>query len=167
MRTRVALLSALLFLSMPGAAFADRSLTIGVGQFGVKAKDRARIADDEWYQIEYRWSPMHVLGIELVPSIGYARGQQGAYYIYHDLGKEFPFANERLYLRISSGPGYYRGEQLRDLGMKLEFRTGFELGFRTPGGITAGAAIYHLSNASLSSRNVGIEYATLNITVPF
>src|SRR5690606_14468327 len=106
-------------------ALADRSLTVGAGIFGVKAKDRDRVPTNEWYQIEYRWSPIRFWS--LVPSIGYARGQQGAYYLYHDLGKEFPFANDRMYFRISSGPGYYRGEQLRDLGLKLEFRTGFEL----------------------------------------
>lgn len=164
-KTRVVLSLCLFSLLLSGEALADRSLTFGIGHFGVKAKDRARVAHNEWYQIEYRWSPIRLWS--LVPSIGYARGGQGAYYIYHDLGREFPFANDRMYFRISSGPGYYRAEQLRDLGHKIEFRTGFELGFRTPGGITAGAAIYHLSNASLSSRNVGIEYASLNITVPF
>jgi lipid A 3-O-deacylase len=163
MRLTTVLMLCLLSLFLSGTAVADRSLTFSAGHFGVKAKDS--VPDPQWFGLEYRWAPIHLW--QLVPSIGYARGGQGTYYIYHDLGREFPFFDDRMYIRLSSGPGYYRGERMRDLGHKIEFRSGIELGFRTTNGLTIGAAIYHLSNASISSENPGVEYATLNITMPF
>lgn len=163
MRLKLILSLCLISLLAPGAAFAERSWTFSVGHFGVKAKDS--VPDPQWFGVEYRFEPIRFWS--LVPSVGYARGGQGAYYIYHDMGRDFRFADDRLYIRLSSGPGYYRGDRLRDLGSNLEFRSGIELGFRTERGVTIGAAIYHLSNASISSDNPGVEYATLNITVPF
>lgn len=163
MKLKAVLSLVVLALCLPGAASAENtSWTFSVGHFGVKAKDS--VPDPLWYGVEYRFEPTFW---GLVPSLGYARGGQGTYYIYHDMDRDFRFADDRMYIRLSSGPGYYRGERMRDLGSKLEFRSGIELGFRTERGITIGAAIYHLSNASTSSNNPGTEYATLNVTVPF
>lgn len=160
---KLKMLLCLLILLVPTTALAERSWTFSAGHFGVKAKDS--VPDPQWFGVEYRFEPIEFWS--LVPSIGYARGGQGAYYIYHDTGRDFRFADDRLYIRLSSGPGYYRGERLLDLGHRIEFRSGIELGYRTTGGVTIGAAIYHLSNASISSDNPGTEYATLNVTVPF
>lgn len=161
--TKTKMLMFALVLLVPTTAIAENSWTFSVGHFGVKDKDS--VPDPLWYGVEYRFAPLPFW--QLVPSLGYARGGQGTYYIYHDLGREFRFADDRMYVRLSSGPGYYRGERMRDLGSKLEFRSGIELGYRTQGGTTIGAAIYHLSNASISSDNPGTEYATLNVTIPF
>ncbi|WP_157879134.1 acyloxyacyl hydrolase [Pararhodospirillum photometricum] len=62
--------------------------------------------------------------------------------------------------------GYYQRGGGRDLGYPLEFRSGLEIGWRFDGGMRAGVAMHHLSNANIGDRNPGVEELSLNLSIP-
>ncbi len=53
-----------------------------------------------------------------------------------------------------------------DLGSKIEFRSGAELGYRWNNGVRLGIGFYHTSNADLTKRNPGSESALVEYSIP-
>ena len=62
--------------------------------------------------------------------------------------------------------GYYHKGNGRDLGYPLEFRSGIEAGWRFKNAYRLTLHFYHISNASLGSRNPGVESLDLCLSIP-
>ncbi|CCG08039.1 Putative uncharacterized protein [Pararhodospirillum photometricum DSM 122] len=71
-----------------------------------------------------------------------------------------------VYVMPNTALGYYQRGGGRDLGYPLEFRSGLEIGWRFDGGMRAGVAMHHLSNANIGDRNPGVEELSLNLSIP-
>ncbi|MDB5397800.1 MAG: outer membrane protein precursor [Rhodospirillales bacterium] len=62
--------------------------------------------------------------------------------------------------------GFYQHGDDKNLGNTAEFRTGIGAAYEFDNGWRLGADIHHISNASLSSRNPGVEIAAITLAVP-
>jgi len=69
-------------------------------------------------------------------------------------------------VRPSFAPGFYAKGNGKDLGYKLEFRSGIEVACRFRNRSRLGLEFYHLSNAGLGSRNPGEESLMLTYSLP-
>jgi lipid A 3-O-deacylase len=114
--------------------------------------------------VEYRFRSR---AWELVPAVGGAFTEDGAFWAY--LGLRRPF-------RLGPGwrltPGfaaslYEEGSTGKDLGGPLEFRSSLELSRRFAGGSSLGLAFYHLSNAGIYDDNPGSNSVILSWAFPF
>jgi len=72
-----------------------------------------------------------------------------------------------MFLGLSFAPGlYFQGGEV-DLGLPLEFRSGFEVGTFIHDDWRISLSYDHRSNADLSAINPGIETIELRISRPF
>ena len=113
--------------------------------------------------VEYRFRSR---GWELVPAVGGAVTEDGAFWAYAGLRRPF---------RVGPGwrltPGfavalYEEGSTGKDLGGPVEFRSSLELSRRLAGGSSLGLAVYHLSNASIYDDNPGSNSVILSWAFP-
>lgn len=99
------------------------------------------------------------------PHVGLLTSGKGAFYGHFGFGIEVP-----LPYGFSATPalamGLWDNGNGEDLGNILEFRSGGELAWRHENGWGVSAGYYHISNASLSRRNPGLDYAQLSIQIP-
>jgi lipid A 3-O-deacylase len=114
------------------------------------------------YQIEYKWKPVVA---DLRPQIGFFVAENWATYLYGGIAYDL-FLGKHVALTPSFSPGLYAKGKGKDLGFPLEFRSCLELAFIFNNGARLGAEIYHLSNAHLSSKNPGVNEATLFYSIP-
>jgi hypothetical protein len=114
-------------------------------------------------RIEYR-TPWKFWAIQ--PLIGMTYNTQIDFYGYIGLAFEF-FITDRVFFQISGAVGYYRyGGKGLDLGYPLEFREGFELGYRFNKRYHIAVTIYHMSNSTLGETNPGQESISLSFGFP-
>jgi len=73
---------------------------------------------------------------------------------------------DMVVLTGSLGAGGYNQGDSKDLGHGLEFRSQIELGYQFEGKSRLSVAFSHLSNASLSEQNPGVEVLTLYYHLP-
>ncbi len=128
------------------------------------------ILDDESktqrYGLEYRFKSFSgPYGFRLIPAIGAAVSNNGAYFIYSDLRHDF-YLTPRLILIPSFGVGVFKDSSKIDLGNDIEFRSGLEIAYQFKNKIRAGIAIFHLSNGGLSSQNPGTEALVFSVCIP-
>ena len=77
------------------------------------------------------------------------------------------FFGRRLVLTPNFAPSlYWKGNDSKDLGHPLEFRSGLEIAYRFDNRSRLGLAVHHLSNASISNDNPGTELVTRYYSVP-
>jgi lipid A 3-O-deacylase len=114
------------------------------------------------YQIEYKWKPVVA---DLRPQVGLFVAENWATYIYGGIAYDL-FLGKRVAITPSFSPGIYFKGQGKNLGLPLEFRSCLEVAFIFKNGARLGAEIYHLSNASLGSRNPGVNEATIFYSIP-
>ena len=73
---------------------------------------------------------------------------------------------ERSFIQFHTMIGLYDQGSGVDLGGPIEFRSGIELGYRTPGGVRIGLSVDHRSNAGIYSLNPGLETVQLRVSMP-
>lgn len=141
------------------AAAADSSLVLGAGRFGLKSKDDADVVVD----VEYR-GPKWPRLWGVYPTAGVFVTDSEAAHLRLGFGRDFEL-NERWRLTLTTAAGAYEQGDAKDLGHTIEFRSALELSFQLQ---TArlGLSISHLSNASISDSNPGIEVALVTLTLP-
>jgi lipid A 3-O-deacylase len=132
-------------------------LAVSVGSY-----DTAKTKSSE-AGLEYRFRSR---AWELVPVVGGAATEDGAFWVYAGLRRPF---------RLGSGwrltPGfavslYEEGSTGKDLGGPVEFRSSVELSRRFARGSSLGVAVYHLSNASFYDDNPGSNSVILTWAFP-
>lgn len=160
MRAPLVLFGALALLGVSAGAPAEEStiFTLTAGQFDANR----------------RRDPAAELGFQLRPAVG--RGTlrpilggmattDGAALGYLGAAIEIGLGR-RLVARPSFAPGYYHRGNGKDLGRRLEFRSGIEVAWRVRYGVRVGVELYHLSNAGLGIRNPGEETLAVSLSVP-
>ena len=130
---------------------------IGAGGFNMLRDHRS------WqFQWEYRWD----VGIcQLRPLASLMGTERGTIYLCGGAGWDF-FLGKHLVLTPSFAPGiYFRGSG-KSLHFPLEFRSAIELAYVFGNHGRLGAQFYHISNASLGSKNPGAESLIFFYGVP-
>jgi hypothetical protein len=148
----------------PGAAAAGDDeasplLVLTAGRFNIKHPEDGPFGGG----IEYRWAPLGRW--KLIPGVGFTAGGGGVAYGYASLRYDFRLGRSWVLTPVF-GAGAFNASQDVDLGYGLEFKSGLELTYRTPGGYRAGLLVYHLSNGGLSERNPGTEVLELVFGIP-
>jgi len=101
------------------------------------------------------------------PMAGGMLTSAGAFHLYAGLALEIP-ASRRLLLRLGFAPGYYgRGASGKDLGLPLEFRSSFEIGWCLRSGWRVGLELAHISNGNITEINPGSGSLLVVVSRPF
>lgn len=157
---------ALLFVAAASPVWAvaedgDRghALVLGAGVFGLKTHDQHDLIVD----VEWRGRPFAKLfGVYSVG--GVAVTDEGGLYGRLGFGRDFALGtNWRIAITTATG-AYEKGDG-KDLGHTLEFRSAIEVS-RTLGRFEVGLQVSHLSNASISEDNPGVEIALVTLRIP-
>lgn len=100
------------------------------------------------------------------PLIGVMGTSDGALYGYAGVLVDL-YLGRRWVLTPSFAPGaYHKGDDGKDLGGALEFKSQLELSYRFDNRSRLGIGISHMSNASLYDRNPGTETAFITYSLP-
>lgn len=103
--------------------------------------------------------------LQFVPLIGLMSTAQISFYGYLGINFDLLFFHH-LHFSPGFAAGYYARGKGKNLGFPIEFRSGFELGWKFSDWHRIGIHFYHLSNASLGSRNPGEESLVLFYDIP-
>jgi len=144
-----------------GALFANPEpdlVSLGAGVFDIM-REKYRTAE---FRVEYKFH--HVYWV-IQPLIGFMATAKGATYLYTGFGLDF-IIKERFFFTPNFAAGWYRQGGGKNLGFPLEFRSGIEAGWRFKNCYRLGAHFYHISNASLGSRNPGEESLVFFLCIP-
>tara|TARA_B100000686_G_C16791142_1_gene978816 strand:+ start:817 stop:1362 length:546 start_codon:yes stop_codon:yes gene_type:complete len=76
------------------------------------------------------------------------------------------YFGRRIVFTPSFAGGYYERGDGKDLGHEIEFRSGAELAYRFDDRSRLGLSFYHLSNASIDTKNPGTEVLSIVYSVP-
>jgi len=146
------------FASLQGKEKPDL-LSFGVGAFEVVRHNHNMTAE---FRIEYKPS---LEWYTIRPALGFMMTVKGSTYLYGGFGFDWVI-KDRLLFSPNFAVGWYRAGGGKNLGFPLEFRSGVEMGWCLKNGTRLGALFYHLSNASLGSRNPGEESLEFFYSVP-
>lgn len=143
------------------AAQATEYLSINTGQFEVLRDNDY----DAWqFGAEYRFEQV-MYGIR--PIVGGFATTDGSLYGYAGLNWDIALIPNRLFLIPNFAVGAYSdGDDGKDLGGVLEFRSGIELAYQFENQHQLGVALNHLSNASIYDRNPGEESLLVVYSIP-
>lgn len=137
-------------------------INVTAGQIGILDD----IECSQRYGLEYRFKSFAGPGgFRLIPAIGAAFSNNDAYFLYSDLRHDF-YLDEGLLLIPSFGLGVFRGSEEIELGNDLEFRSGLEIAYQFESNYRVGIAIFHLSNAGISSKIPGTEALVFSLCIP-
>jgi len=101
------------------------------------------------------------------PVVGIFGTSDGAVYGYGGFGIDLYFGKCKCIIFTPDfAVGYFDKGDGKDLGNKVEFRSGGEVSYRFQDRSRIGFAIHHLSNASLSDSNPGEESFMANYSIP-
>ncbi len=155
----VLLLAVVSATSADRAGAADHRLSAGLGIVGLKSHDQVDVVAD----LEYRGMPWKKLW-NIYPTAGVFVTDAEAAHIRAGFGRDFELG-ELWRLTITTAAGAYEQGDGKDLGHTIEFRSAIELA-RAVGRAEVGLSISHLSNASISDFNPGVEVALVTVTFP-
>jgi lipid A 3-O-deacylase len=111
---------------------------------------------------EYRFSQ----GIFFIkPFVGAFGTSRHSVYAYGGLRADFVFLDHYV-LMPNAAVGYYDRGSGKDLGSRIEFKTGVELAWRFDNAARLGVAFDHISNAGLTTLNPGTESILLMLSWP-
>lgn len=113
--------------------------------------------------VAYRFRP--VSKWSLLPAVGATVHDNGAYFVYSEIRREFWMGGTWL-LVPSFGVGLFEEGTNLDLGHTVEFRSGLEVGRLLENGWRVGVALFHLSNGGIGDRNPGTEALVFSISIP-
>ena len=106
-----------------------------------------------------RWLPSFVPGLS--PTAGAMATAKGTLYVYGGFRFDLPLGEGWEASPQFATGFYHHGDDERDLGGALEFRSGIELSRRLGARSRLGLTFYHLSNAGLYTHNPGSESLVL------
>lgn len=146
------------------------TLGFGVGYYDIFENSPRKEAVD--FRLEYR-SSFDMLGlakahnsvIAIRPMAGIEVTSDNAHYVHGGFVFDIPFARYFV-LSPSSNVGFYNNGDGKYLGSFIEFRNQVELGVKLDNGMRLTGAVGHISNAGLTSKNHGVEIATMYVHVP-
>ncbi|MGH7091091.1 MAG: acyloxyacyl hydrolase, partial [Stellaceae bacterium] len=133
-------------------------LALGVGAFDF---DHLHPATE--FRAEYRFAQ----GLFFIhPMLGAFVTTDSTVYAYGGFLADFVFFDHYV-LMPSAAVGYYhQGNSAKNLGSRLEFKTGAEFAYRFDTGMRLGIAFDHISNAGLTRVNPGTEELLLVLSLP-
>jgi len=99
------------------------------------------------------------------PLFGIMGTERATLYVYGGMALDL-FLGKGFVLTPSFAPGLYVQGKGKDLGFPLEFRSSMELSYILPNRGRIGAQFYHISNASLGSKNPGAEALVFFYGIP-
>lgn len=144
------------------AAAVDQQSLISIGAGSYNAFDDESEAD---FRLEYR-SGKSLFTPNLHPYIGAEVTSDFSTWVGVGLLYDWNVA-PNIYVTPSFGAGLYTdGSSDKDLGYPLEFRTQLEVSYEFQNQHRLGAAISHLSNASLGDHNPGTEALNIYWHIP-
>lgn len=138
-------------------------LSVAAGSFDVyRPKYQSFEFDLEWKMPwDYPLNPY----VSVRPLLGLMTTVKRSFY--GCLGIDFEILLLRhIYFAPGFAAGYYAKGGGKDLGFPLEFRSGIELGWQFCDSKRLGLHFYHLSNASIGSRNPGEESLIFFLDIP-
>ena len=155
--TPVALVATIVIATALPAGAGEPILRLEAGRFdAIRAK-----APATQFGLQYR-PGLSFAGLEFM--VGAMATTDKSLHGYAGLGIEIPIG-PFVFVRPSFAPGLWHRGDGKDLGHAVEFRSALELGVRL-GSIRVGGEIYHLSNASLGTRNPGEESVVVTVAFP-
>ena len=133
-------------------------LSLGGGMFNI-----FRAHPYGQFQIEYRFGYRfcHVL----LPIAGFLTTSRGSSYLYGGFAVDIPLG-KRIALTAGLAAGVYAKGAGKDLHYPIEFRSYIEGAYVFENHSRIGLQLSHISNASLSRRNPGVESIMLNYSFP-
>ncbi len=160
MRRAELVVAVLLLLGGLGSAPAragEGTAVAGLGVFGLRpGDDKVALLD-----LEYRFAPWrHTFGVG--PVVGGAATGKGGGYVRAGFHRDFRFERHWSADLSVAACSYWAGDG-KKLGLPLEFRSAIDVAYRLRPDLRLGLALAHLSNASLTDHNPGVE--TLALTV--
>lgn len=143
-------------LLLPAAPSAAESFDFAVsaGLFDIGQSQKATEAG-----LEIRLEPFQLFGLDIIPAFGVSANEDGAFWGYAGFRWDFALG-EKWVITPNLATSLYEQGDSKDLGHVIEFRSGIEIARRLDKG-RLGLALYHLSNASISSHNPGSESLVL------
>ena len=151
------LILATLFISVSLFAKDKDLIYLGAGINNVMRKNSLSTEFRLEYLSHLKWRKIH-------PLIGASMTTKKQVYAY--TGISLVLSRSYFVLAPNLAVGYYYKGDGKDLGFPIEFRTGVELAIRFKNQIRVGAHFSHTSNASLSSKNPGLETLIFFIAIP-
>ena len=135
---------------------------IGIGVFNIVRNKKAT-----QFQLEYRSNyPIYrIPRIFIRPLIGVMMTTKASFYLCGGVAFDLFFL-PKCVLTPSFAPGFYLKGKGMDLGFPLEFRSSIELAYCFSNRSRFGAMFYHISNASLGTRNPGTECLVFFYSIP-
>jgi len=161
MKKTISILFLLLIFSVVEInAQSDKSyLAFSGAAFDVLQKDKTSLEG----RIEYR---LYKENWFVHPFTGIMSNIHSAFHLFVGFFKDIHLT-ESISLTPSFAPGlYYEGNSKR-LGYSVQFRSQLELSITNDSGSKVGISFNHISNASLSKSNPGVESFALTYIVPF
>ena len=147
-------LAAITLLALPAyAAEAPPSADLDVyaGQFSALRDNKDKSAE---FGAEYRFKDQWY---GLRPTVGVMANTDSAMYGYAGINWDLPLGIAPIYITPGVKVGGYDHGDSKALGYGIEFRDSIEMTYRFDDGQRVGAALTHMSNASLGNRNPGVE----------
>jgi hypothetical protein len=133
-------------------------VNIGIGAFNVR-----RGCTDPQFQAEYRSG--YRFYEYVFPLAGVMLTTKGSTYFYGGIGLDIPLCfSFRLIPSIAAGI-YTKGGG-KDLHFPLEFRSAIELAYEFSNQTRLGLQFSHISNASISKHNPGVESLVVSYSIP-
>ncbi len=133
-------------------------LALGAGELGLLDDESSLAA-----VAEYRFRGFSCL--RLVPTLGLTADVDGLLYGGVGLTRDF-WLDEHWVAAPSFAAGLFRDSDKVRLGSELQFRSGFELGYRFDNDLRLAVGFFHLSNANIAARNPGTELLLFSLLVP-
>ena len=139
--------------------------SFGIGTYDLlREKHRTFEAELEYkFHLKCLKSPNKHL--EFLPLVGLMATARGSVYGYLGINFDLLFFNHLLF-SPGFAAGYYTPGKGKNLGYPLEFRSGIELAWQFSDWYRLGVHFYHISNASIGSRNPGEESLLLFYDIP-
>jgi len=156
-RSLLVFLACLTVPQMAAAEDENRYLSLAAGHVAVLDDN---ISDPLVYKLEYRFRPKTKW--QLAPSIGIARSENDASFVFADLARDF-YLSEHWVMTASFGLGTFDDGRDVKLGNDLEFRSGLRIGYQFRNDMRLALEFFHLSNGGLSDRNPGTEPMFLSL----
>ena len=148
------------FIAFPVLVRADEPpfISVAIGYFDL-VQDHNQANE---FRIEYRSDETISM---LKPFLGIMGTNDATLYGYGGLLLDL-FYGRRFVVTPSLAAGYYEKGDGKDLGHELEFRSSVEISYRFDDRSRIGLSFYHLSNASISSKNPGTEVLSIVYSIP-
>ena len=148
------------FIAYPFLVKADEPafLSVAIGYFDL-VQDHNKATE---FRVEYRSDKAVSM---FKPFFGMMGTNDSTFYGYGGFLLDL-FYGRRFVVTPSLAAGYYAKGDGKDLGHELEFRSSVEMSYRFDDRSRIGLSFYHLSNASISSKNPGTEVLSIVYSIP-